>query len=167
VLEDISLKSCIEFAVVTEEIGAGFYGRLSARFADNQEIANLFELLGNDEQVHKEQFSELLENLPEEEGVSPAPKQGEYLRAMSVSEFFTPGQGPFTDIDKIESRDDALEGAFRFEKATLGFYQAVQDVLGENATLTQVIETEKDHISRLMKVIVTGEKFRSLQDKWA
>ena len=70
------------------------------------------------------------------------------------------------DIDKIGNRDDALEKAFGFEKATLGFYHAVQDVLGEKPTLTQVIEAEKSHIIRLMKVMITGEKFRSLQDKW-
>lgn len=39
-------------------------------------------------------------------------------------------------------------------------------MLGKNPTLTQVIETEKSHIVRLMKVTITGEKFRSLEDKW-
>jgi rubrerythrin len=63
-LEDISLKGCMEFAIVTEEIGAKFYGRLAKIFAENQEIANLFELLGKDEQVHKQQFSELLKHVP-------------------------------------------------------------------------------------------------------
>ncbi len=165
-LEDISMKSCMEFAVVTEENGAKFYGRLAKKFADNQEIANLFELLGKDEQVHRQQFSELLEHVPLGVGETSAPEKSQYVRAMSIGEFFSRYQGPFADIDKIENRDDALEKAFGFEKATLGFYQAVQDVLGENPTLSEVIEAEKSHITRLIEVLITGEKFRSLQDKW-
>ena len=165
-LEDISPKSCIEFAVVTEENGAKFYGHLAKKFASNQEISNLFELLGKDEEVHKEQFSELLKDVPRQVDEVSSPEKSQYVRAMSISEFFSHYQGPFADVDKIDSRDDALEKAFAFEKATLGFYHAAQDVLGENPTLTKVIEAEKSHISRLMKVMITGEKFRSLQDKW-
>jgi len=165
-LEDVSLKSCLEFAVATEDFGTKFYGRLAKKFSGNGEIANLFEQLGKDEQIHKQQFSELLEHVSPEKGEISAPEKSQYVRAMAISEFFSRYDGPFVDIDKIESRDDALEKAFAFEKATLGFYHAVQDVLGENSTLTQVIEIEKSHVTRLMKVMITGEKFRSLQDNW-
>lgn len=165
-LEDVSLKGCIQFAIVTEELGVKFYGRLAKTFAGDQEIANLFELLSKDEQEHKEQFSKLLQNLPEEVDISHAPEQIGYLRAMSISEFFSQYQGPFIDVEKIQDRDDALQKAFRFERATLGFYHAVQDVVGEKPALTQIIEAEKSHVTRLLKVMITGEKFRSLQDKW-
>ena len=66
----------------------------------------------------------------------------------------------------LGNRDDVLEKVFGFEKATLGFYQAVQDMIGGNPVLTQVIEAEKSHITRVMKVMITGAKFRSLQDQW-
>jgi rubrerythrin len=165
-IEDITLKKCIEFAVVTEENGAKFYNHLAKKFASNREIGDLFASLARDEQVHKEQFSEYLQNLPEEVGVSEAPEQIGYLRAMAVSEFFSPYQGPFVDVEKIENRDDALEKAFELEKATLGYYHAIQDVLGEQPALTRVIEAEKSHVTRLMKVMITGAKFRSLQDPW-
>jgi len=166
-LEDISLKSCLEFAVAAEELGAKFYNHLASKFSAKQEVANLFELLGKDEQVHKQQFAELLAHVSPEEGELSAPEKSQYVRAMAISEFFSSYEGPFVDVDKITSRDDALEKAFAFEKATLGFYQAVQDVLGKTPTLTQVIEVEKSHVTRLMKVMITGEKFRSLQDKWS
>jgi len=166
-LEDVSLKSCLEFAVATEEVGAKYYNRLASKFTDDREIAGLFEQLGKDEQVHKDQFSKLLENVKPEEGELSSPEKSQYVRAMSISEFFSRYQGPFVDIEKIDDRDDALEKAFGFEKATLGFYQAVQDVLGENPVLTQVIDIEKSHITRLMKLMLTGAKFRSLQDTWS
>lgn len=165
-IDDISLKSCMEFAVATEDVGAKFYGRLARKFTGNQELSTLFDLLGKDEEVHKRQFSELLTKLPEEVGVSSSPEKREYVRAMSISEFFSRDQGPFTDIDKIKDRDDALEKVFGFEKATLGFYQSVQDLIGKNPTLSEVIEAEKNHVTRIMEVMIAGEKFRSLQDRW-
>jgi rubrerythrin len=166
-LEDITLKSCMEFAVAAEEVGAKFYHHLANKFAANPEIAELFELLGKDEQVHRQQFSELLKLAPPRLDEVSSPEKSQYVRAMAISEFFSRYQGPFVDVDKIVSRDDALEKAFAFEKATLGFYKAVEDVLGREPVLTSVIEAEKSHVTRLMKVIVTGEKFRSLQDKWS
>jgi len=165
-IEDVSLRSCVEFSVATEEMGAKYYDRLARKFAANQEVANLFQLLGKDEAVHKSQFQELLNHLPEEAGVSNAPEKIGYVRAMTISEFFSRSQGPFADIDKITNLDDALEKAFGFEKATLGFYQAVRDLIGGNPVLNQIIEAEKSHIDRLMKIIITGGKFRSLQDDW-
>jgi rubrerythrin len=165
-IKDITLKGCIEFAVATEDVGAKFYGQLAKKFADIRELSELFKLLGKDEEEHKLQFSKLLNQLPSETGASPSPEKSEYVRAMSASEFFSRVRGPFANIDKIGNRDDALEKVFGFEKATLGFYQAVQDLIGSNPVLNQIIEAEKSHITRLMKVMITGEKFRSLQDPW-
>jgi rubrerythrin len=165
-IKDITLKGCIEFAVATEDVGAKFYGQLAKKFADNRELSELFKLLGKDEEEHKLQFSKLLNQLPGGTGASPSPEKSEYVRAMSVSEFFSRDRGPFASIDKIGNRDDALEKVFGFEKVTLGFYQAVQDMLGSNPVLNQVIEAEKSHITRVMKVMITGAKFRSLQDMW-
>jgi rubrerythrin len=163
---DISLRGCIELAVATEDLGAKLYYRLAKKFASNQELSNLFELLGKDEETHKRQFSDLLNRLPQEPDVSSSLEKMEYARAMSISEFFSRSQGPVANIDKIEKRDDALEKVFGFEKATLGYYQAVQDLIGANSILNQVIIEEKSHVTRIMKVIITGEKFRSLQDRW-
>jgi rubrerythrin len=165
--EKITLQNCLELAVATEDAGAKFYTQLSRQFAGNREVADLFALLGKDEEEHKRQFSGLLSHPPEGAALTTAPEKTDYIKAMSISDFFSRRQGPFKDVDKITNRDDALEKAFAFEKATLGFYQAVQDGLGKNPALARVIETEKSHVVRLMKVMITGGKFRSLQDEWA
>jgi len=165
-IEDITLKSSLEFAVKTEEIGSEFYDRLAKRFGEHKEIAEIFSRLSKDEQVHRRQFSELLKSAPDEAGATSSPEKREYVKAMSISEFFSPKRGPFANVDAIKDRDDALEKAFGLEKATLGFYEAVQDTLGESETLSKVIEAEKGHIVALMKVMVAGAKFRSLQDQW-
>jgi rubrerythrin len=166
-IEDMTLKGCMEFAVATEELGAKIYARLAKKFADSKDIANLFSRLAEDEEVHKRQFSELLKKAPEEEGVSSAPEKHEYLKAMSLSEFFSHNYGPFKDIETLRDRNDALLKALDFEKATLGFYKAVEDVLGKKELLSQVIETERNHVIVLLKaLLVEGSEFRGLQDRW-
>ena len=165
-LEDIDLRTCLEFAVKTEETGAQLYARLAKRFSDNEEVSQIFAQLGRDEEVHKSQFAKLLKELPDEAGVTYAPEKREYVEAMSISESFSPTHGPFAKLDDIGSRDDALEAAFGLEKATLGFYNAMQDMLGENEALPQMIEAEKGHVVALMKALITGAKSRSLQDRW-
>ena len=166
-IEDMTLKGCMEFAVATEELGARVYTRLAHKFADNKEMADLFSRLAADEQVHKKQFAELCEQAPVEEGISDTPEKREYLKVMSMSEFFSHHRGPFKDVEKIQDREDALQKALDFEKATLGFYEAVEDFHGKKDLLSQVIETEKTHVVVLMKaLLVEGSKFRSLQDRW-
>ena len=166
-IEDMTLKGCLEFAVATEELGSKIYLRLAEKFSDNKEIVELFSRLATDEQVHKKQFAALLEKAPEEEGVSASLEKREYLKAMSVSEFFSHHRGPFKDVEKICDRGDALQKALDFEKATLGFYRAVEDFHGKKDLLTKVIETEKAHVVVLMKaLLVEGSEFRGLQDQW-
>lgn len=166
-IEDMTLKGCVQFAVATEEIGVRVYKQLAGKFSDSTEIAELFSHLAADEQVHRQQFLKLLEKAPEEEGVSGAPEKREYLKAMSVSEFFSHHRGPFKDVENIKDRGDALQKALDFEKATLGFYKAVEDFHGQEDLLTQIIETEKAHVVVLMKaLLVEGSQFRGLQDRW-
>jgi rubrerythrin len=166
-IEDMTLKGCMEFAVATEELGDKIYTRLAAKFGDHKDIAGLFSRLAEDERVHKRQFSELLKKAPIEEGVSDSPEKREYLKAMSISEFFSHHRGPFQNIEKIQDRNDALQKALEFEKATLGFYRAVEDVMGKRELLTEVIETERNHVIVLLKaLLVEGSEFRSLQDRW-
>jgi len=167
-IEDMTLKGCMEFAVATEELGAKIYTRLADKFGSNKEISELFSHLAADEKVHKQQFMALLKKAPEEKGVSETPEKREYLKAMSISEFFSHHRGPFKDVETIQDRNDALEKALDFEKATLGFYKAVEDFHGKKDLLTQVIETEKAHVVILMKaLIVEGSEFRGLQDRWS
>jgi rubrerythrin len=166
-IEEVTPKKCIEFAIATEELGTKFYRRLASRFGENKEISQVFAQLAEDEQIHKRQFAQFLERAPAEEGISESPEKRAYLTAMSISEFFSHSQGPFKDVDKIQNREDALQRSLEFEKATLGFYKAVEDVLGKNELLTGIINAEQRHIVVLIKaLLVEGSKFRTLQDPW-
>ena len=166
-IEDLTLKGCIEFAIATEELGSENYARLAEKFSHIPEITQLFSRLSEDEQVHKQQFSKLKAKAPEEPAGGQTPEMNNYLEAMSHSVFFSKYQGPFTDVDAVKDRDDALQKALEFEKATLGFYKAVEEVQGGSEILSQIIKAERNHVVVIMKaLLVEGSKFRSLQDTW-
>ena len=52
------------------------------------------------------------------------------------------------------------------EKATLHYYQAMREVLGENDILEAVIKAEKAHLMKVMQYIVTDAKFTGLSETW-
>ncbi|MCP4633694.1 MAG: ferritin family protein [candidate division Zixibacteria bacterium] len=163
---ELTLERCVEFAISTEENGAKFYNQLAEKFGNNKDVADLFTRLSQDEEVHKKQFSKLLKELPNAQAAPLRDMDFDYIVAMSSSEFFSYDEGPFKNIERVKTQDDALGAAFELEKATLSFYNAVKEYLGENNILNHIIEAEKGHVVAIMKVMVTGGKFRSLQDKW-
>lgn len=166
-LEGMSFKEIVEFAIKTEEIGARFYERMAAKFSDNSELEKVFTKLSRDEKVYGQQFAKVLEETPERDReISNAPESKYYLRAMSISEFFSRESGPFADRDEIETRDQALGQALAFEKATLGFYRGVEDVMGSHEALREIIDAEKQHITTITKILLTDGKLRSLQDQF-
>ncbi len=167
-LEDLTLKGCIEFAITTEEFGAANYSRLAEKFCDIPDITQLFTRLSEDELVHKKQFSELLKRAPNTLNDVQSRETDDYLKAMSHSIFFSRYHGPFKDIEAIRNREDALLKTLEFEKATLGFYKAVEEVQGGSELLSRIIEAERSHVIAIMKaLLVEGSKFRSLQDTWS
>jgi len=166
-LDDLTLKGCIEFAIKTEELGAKNYSRLAEKFGNISDIAQLFTRLSEDELVHKQQFSELLKKAPQSSTEDRNTETDDYLKAMSQTVYFSRLHGPFKDIDKIRDKEDALLKALEFEKATLGFYKAVEEVQGGSEQLTRIIAAERSHLVVLMKaLLVEGSEFRSLQDTW-
>jgi rubrerythrin len=165
-VDNLSLRDGIELAVTTEKLGADFYKTLAKRFEENAEISELFSILAKDEEAHETQFTALLEKIPAS-GKKPKSKQ-EYqlLTAAAMSEFFTGEEGPMKDINKIKTRDDAFARAFALEKASLFYYHAMQECLGENEILKAIISAEKSHLLSVMKYLVTGAKMRGLADTW-
>jgi rubrerythrin len=158
-------RKAIEFAVKTEELGTKLYRQLALKFSDQPELKELFESLARDEVAHEEQFRKLLEQTPPDEGVSTGP-EFQYLRAMSLSQFFMGQEGLKKKCREIESKDDALRIAFELEKATLQYYSALREVLGASDALDAVIEAEKGHLAQVMEYIEMDARFRGLTDHW-
>ena len=161
--EDVTLRQTVEFAITTEELGAKYYERFAKKFEDDEEIQQIFTQLAQDEVGHEKQFRKLLDKLPPE----PTEHDEKYqvLKAWSLSEFFSRRRGLGRNLDDIKTRDDALQRAFDFEKDAFSFYQALRDVIGDEPVLQEIIDAERQHMLAVMKVLVSGSKFRGLADK--
>ncbi len=162
-MESISLRKCLNLAVVTEQVGARFYDRMARRFADNPDVGPVFAQLSRDEAAHEAQFKILLEEAPEEE-VPGDFETRMVLRATAISEFFS--QDAFRAFDNIESPRDALAKALSLEKSTLFYYLSLREAIGAQPQLDELIQAERGHVATLMKVILTGADFRGLADQW-
>jgi len=159
-LEQVTLRKAVEFAVTTEKLGAEIYEKLARRFADNTELKDMFGTLARDEVAHEREFKALLDRLPAEKPLQY--EQSQYLRAMSISEVFSGDKGLHRNVDAITGREDALERVLDLEKSTLAFYQAMRDVLGGNEALDAIISAEKRHVVQVMQYLITGEKAKTL-----
>ncbi|OHB72503.1 MAG: hypothetical protein A2V70_00845 [Planctomycetes bacterium RBG_13_63_9] len=162
--EEVTATEAIEFAIATEEMGVLAYTKLAEKFSDQEEISAAFSLLARDEKAHRAQFQALLAHVPPDEGIMTKDEKSRYLRAMAMSEFFRGDAGLIGRLDRAESVEEALVHVVGFEKATLGYYLAVKDVIGESDALESIIQAEKGHIVRLMKYVLTGEKMKGLGD---
>ena len=62
-LEELTLRKALEFAVTTEELGAKFYERMASKFSGDPDVAGIFAQLGRDEQVHRVEFRKMFYGL--------------------------------------------------------------------------------------------------------
>jgi rubrerythrin len=162
--EDLTLRECIQLAVTTEQIGRKFYERLARKFADDKVVADIFSQLAEDEKAHEKQFTRLLDRVPKQELQPERYELHQFLRATAISEFFQ--KDYFKRVDEISTPADALGKALAFEKATLLYYQAIRDVLGENKELDAVIKAERTHVMAIARIVVTDARFRGLSDSF-
>lgn len=163
-LDDPTIHKAVQFAVATEVMGAQAYSKLAEKFSDQKEISEAFSLLATDEKAHGARFKAILDELPAEADIEAGKDDYGYLLAMAKSEFFDEG-GLAVSMDQIATVDEALVQVLEFEKATLGFYRAIQDILGKNDAVDAIIQEEKQHIVRLMKYVLTDEKMKGLGDE--
>ena len=162
-LEDLTVRKAVEFAVQTESLGNLFYDRLAEKFKKDEGIQEIFARLAEDEVEHEKLFKKLLASV--EKDPRESRREGDhwaYLAVLSRSEFFMGEKGLYRELEKIKSREDALERALNFEKSAVAFYQGMRDILEESEVLDEIIAIEKGHVVKLMEYIITGSKMRGL-----
>ena len=131
---------------------------------EDKDVADVFSQLAGDEKAHEKQFKKLLERAPKEELEPERYELHQFLRATAISEFFR--KDYFKQVDEISTPADALGKALAFEKATLLYYQAIRDVLGENPQLDAIIKAERNHLMAIARIVVTDARFRGLSDSF-
>jgi rubrerythrin len=152
-IEGPSLRQAVDFAITTEQLGARSYRRLARNLEKNNDVAKLFLRLAQDEERHEAEFRALMETVPDRDVERDYPETYGFLRAMSISEFFSPRSGLTRDVDEIQSRSDALRRAIELEKATLGYYQALREVMGGSEALDGIIQAEREHLLSVTRML--------------
>jgi len=163
-IENLTLRQAVELAVTTEQLGGRFYEKMAHKFTHDKDLASIFDGLSKDEKIHEAQFKALLQDVPSEKGVTLTPEQMHFLKATAISKFFS--RNAFTELDGLTKPADVLSAALEFEKSILLYYLTIEEVLGPNPKLGEIIKTEKSHVATLMKVIITDARFRGLGDTW-
>jgi rubrerythrin len=164
-MEELTVRKAVEFAVQTEALGNFFYERLADRFKHDDAIREVFSTLAKDEAEHEKLFRTLLETVEKDRLESRRESDHwSYLKVLSRTEFFMGESGLYRDLEKIKTREDALERALRLEKDAMAYYLAMKDVLGKSEILDKIIAIEKEHVAKLIEYMITGAKMRGLGD---
>jgi rubrerythrin len=158
-MKQLNLHQLIELALKAEEKGASVYTQLSEKFSQNPELSEVFKLLAKDEQIHYNQFLALKKELPETlDNVSEV--DDEFFRCVNLERYFD----FFVAVEEVLEK--ILKVAYKFERETYVFYNAVRDVIGNNEVLNKIIEYEKSHMIKLFNYLLTESKFRGISDKF-
>ena len=157
-IQDLTLEKAVDFAVQTERLGHELYCALANRFRDDSELRELFSTLAEEEEHHAGYFTGLRERLG---NVPLSPEDQQYLRAISLSDIFAESLGD--GFDAVKTRQDALAKAFELERTTLGYYQALKQIVPD-AILDEMIAEERRHLVKVMSHMVTGATLRGLGD---
>jgi rubrerythrin len=163
-LTDLTLHKALELATTIEDRAAQRYEALARKFADDESLGGVFAQLAKDEAAHGSHFADLMRGLPDESALEDKEDALNLLRASAASKALDPDH--LSRTDEIRSPTDALHQALDLERATLFFYQSLKDVLDNSPEIDHLIDTEKRHVSTLMKVLVTDARFRGIDDTW-
>ncbi len=161
-MENLTLRKAVELAIKTEQLGAEFYCEMAEKFSDFQDVKAIFTRLTKDEIIHEQQFKSLLKQV-DDSAIEKATGQ-DYLRATAMFKVFI--GDAFANRDLIPTPLAALTNALNLEKSTLIYYTAIEEVIGKQDILTEIINAEKEHIQALTKVILSDAKFRGMADPW-
>ena len=159
-LEDLTIKKAVEFAITTEQQGSRIYRKLAKRYAGKADLVKLFEQLADEEDKHEQSLIKLRDRVPDEE-TSTGNESFQYLRAMSISEFFAGEDKLFARVD-MDNPADVMQRAMGLEKATLQYYEAMRGLTGDDEVLEALIAAEKRHVLSLMRYMITDEKIKGL-----
>jgi rubrerythrin len=148
-------SQALEMALQIEENGEAFY-KAAADRSDDFEIAALFEELAARERRHYEVFEDMAEAV----GPPPEPSGeeiGDYTSFLQVALDHAVFEGPDKALrmaEEARDRDAALRAAMGFEKDTMLFYYDLREMVddADRATITDIINEEKQHLRRLAKM---------------
>lgn len=149
-MEKYSAREVVEQAVRTEKLGFEFYTSMMQRFIDNKPLQEFFGNLAEQEKEHERVFLALEEAL-QDDGAADWEEVSLYLRAVVESEFFLGKNKSLPALEQVKTVRDAVKFAIGFEKETLLYFYALQEVVKEKDLVGKIIAEERSHIIALGK----------------
>ncbi|MGC2062245.1 MAG: ferritin family protein [Thermodesulfovibrionales bacterium] len=147
-MEKYSVREVVEQAVRTEKLGYEFYTSMMLRFADNKPLQEFFGGLAKQEKEHEKVFLALEGTIKNDESTDWE-EVSLYLRAIVESEFFLGKNKSLPGLEQVRTIREAVTFAIGFEKETLLYFYALQEVVQEKDIVGKIIAEEKSHIIAL------------------
>jgi rubrerythrin len=148
-------SQALEMALQIEENGEAFY-KAAADSTDDAEVAGLFQELAARERRHYEIFEDMAKTVgpPPEPAGEAVGDYASFLRAALDNAVFEGPDKALRIAEEARDRDAALRAAMGFEKDTMLFYYDLREMVDETdrATITDIINEEKQHLRRLAKM---------------
>lgn len=152
-MDELTPRTAVELAISVEEIGGRLYSHLAKKFGQERELCELFSRLAADEHEHQQQFTALL-GLVSSAAASTLDKEHKaYLRATALNELVDAQGGAFARRNDVRTPRDALSMALEFEEATLAYYLALRDAIGEGDAIHALIAAETGHVEDVTKAL--------------
>jgi rubrerythrin len=145
-----------KIAIGLEENGLNFYKQAAKKFSGP--IADLFNSLAQEEEIHKSIFTNFLESLPPEQATiyDPENETDDYLKMMARLNVF---KNAPADVEKllagITTVQEALKLAMTFEKDSIVFFVQLKnasDTLSDGVSVDRLILEEARHLRKLAKI---------------
>jgi rubrerythrin len=140
-----SIHEIIEQAIQTEKLGYRYYTTLAKKFETNEPIRNLFSTLAQMERKHETTYQDL-KSRTESIDVENQGEVANYLRAIVESEFFLGSDKSLLSMEHIQTVDEAIRFAIRFEKESILYFLGLKNLVNDKDTVETIIYEEKSHI---------------------
>jgi rubrerythrin len=144
-----------QVAIDIEENGRRFYEK-AKDLIKSPEVKSLFAMLAKEEVAHKALFASLKAQLPESASEptvwDPDNESEQYLKMMADMHVFRADMNLDQLLEEVQSAEDALSLAIRFEKDSVTFYLAMKDETESEKgreQIDQLVEEEKRHLRTL------------------
>ena len=145
-----------KIAVGIESNGLRFYTEAAKKFTGK--VAELFESLAKEEQIHRATFEKILEGLPQEQSSAfdPDNETDQYLKMMADINVFKQGSDLIDQaLASVLTPGDALKLAMGFEKDSIVFYVQLKHATGaqeDSRAVDTLILEEAKHLRKLATI---------------
>jgi len=150
-----SAEEILEIAIQAERQGAAFYERL-ATSAQDERVKEECRRLAEFEREHEKTFRRLLGQRNVQRALDSlqpgqlSDQHQQYLSALVDSNMLPDEEAARQLAEEAKSEVEAINIALQMEKNTILFYQELQNLLGTEAGVLQIIlDEERSHVYQL------------------